>query len=78
MFSEKDELEALRELHAHPPRLVLYTYISPEEYLRIWPASDPRRLRMSGIEDFLKENYQATGQWSDLQLLEAGTSRAAR
>jgi hypothetical protein len=33
---------------------------------------------MSGIEDFLKENYQATGQWSDLQLLEAGTSRAAR
>ena len=70
MFSVKDELEALSELQAHPPRLVLYSYISPEEYLRIWPASDPRRLRMSGIEEFLRQNYRQTGQWSDLQLLQ--------
>ncbi len=70
MFSDKEESEALSELQAHPPRLVIYAYISPERYMRIWPASDPRRLRMPGIEDFLRDNYRQTGQWADLQLLE--------
>jgi 4-amino-4-deoxy-L-arabinose transferase-like glycosyltransferase len=71
MFSDKDESEALSELEAHPPRLVIYAYISPERYMHIWPASDPRRLRMPGIEDFLRDNYRETGQWADLQLLES-------
>jgi hypothetical protein len=69
MFSDQDESEALSELRAHPPRWVFYTRVSPEAYLRIWPGSDPRRLQMSGIEDFLRENYQETEQWADFKLL---------
>lgn len=77
MFSDQDESEALNELRAHPPRWVFYTHVPPEAYLRIWPGSDPRRLQMAGIEDFLRENYQETGQWADFQLLEAGKIMAA-
>ena len=69
MFSDKDESEALKELRAHPPRWVFYTYVPPEAYLRIWPGSDPRRLQMAGIEDFLRENYEGKEQWADFQLL---------
>jgi len=69
MFSDQDESEALNELRAHPPRWVFYTHVSPEAYLRIWPGSDPRRLQMAGIEDFLRENYEGTEQWADFKLL---------
>jgi hypothetical protein len=69
MFSDQDESEALNELRAHPPRWVFYTQVSPEAYLRIWPGSDPRRLQMVGIEDFLRENYAGTEQWADFKLL---------
>src|SRR5665213_239550 len=75
MFSAKDESEALTELRAHPPQWVFYTHVSPDAYLRIWPGSDPRRLEMAGIENFLRENYQEKGRWADFQLLE-GRSRA--
>jgi hypothetical protein len=70
MFSDQDEADALSELRAHPPRFVFYTYAPPEAYLRIWPGSDPRRLRMARIEDFFQENYRETGRWADFQLLE--------
>jgi hypothetical protein len=70
MFSAKDESNALSDLRAHPPRWVFYTHVPPEAYLRIWPGSDPERLQMRGIEDFLRENYQASEQWPDFQLLE--------
>jgi len=69
MFSDQDESEALNELRAHPPRWVFYTQVPPEAYLRIWPGSDPRRLQMAGIEDFLRENYEGTEQWADFKLL---------
>jgi len=69
MFSDQDESEALNELRAHPPRWVFYTQVPPEAYLRIWPGSDPRRLQMAGIEDFLRENYAGTEQWADFKLL---------
>lgn len=75
MFSDNDEVEALSELRAHPPRWVFYTHVPPEAYLRIWPGSDPRRLQMAGIEDFLKENYEGTEQWADFNLLKLADAR---
>jgi hypothetical protein len=75
MFSDRDESEALSELRAHPPRWVFYTNVPAELYLRIWPGSDPRRLRMASIEDFLRENYQETGEWADFKLLELTDAR---
>ena len=70
MFSDKDESDVLSDLRAHPPRWVFYTHVPPEAYLRIWPGSDPRRLEMTGIENFLQENYREKEQWTDFQLLE--------
>jgi len=70
MFSDSDEAEALSELRAHPPRWVFYTHVPAEAYLRIWPGSDPRRLQMAGIEDFLRQNYEGTEEWADFRLLE--------
>jgi len=77
MFSDQDESEALSELRAHPPRWVFYTHVSPEAYLRIWPGSDPQRLQMMGIEDFLRENYQETEQWADFKLLTLTDARTS-
>jgi hypothetical protein len=71
MFSEADEAKALSELRTQPPRWVFYTHVPPEAYLRIWPGSDPQRLRMAGIEDFLRENYRESETWADFQLLAA-------
>jgi len=70
MFSDQDESDALSELRAHPPQWVFYTQVPPEAYLRIWPGSDPRRLRMAGIESFLRENYLEKEEWADFKLLE--------
>lgn len=75
MFSESDEAEALSELRTHPPRWVFYTHVPPEAYLRMWPGSDPRRLQMAGIENFLKENYGGTEQWADFTLLKLADAR---
>jgi hypothetical protein len=74
MFSERDESEVLQELRARPPRWVVYAHVSPERIMFIWPSSDPRRMQMPGIESFLRENYQETEHWADLQLLEMVTS----
>jgi hypothetical protein len=71
MFSDRDEMEALRELTAHPPRWILYAHVSPEQLLLLWPSSDPHRLHMPSIEAYLRENYRETDRWEDLQLLEA-------
>jgi hypothetical protein len=76
MFSDKDESEALSELRAHPPQWVFYTHVPPEAYLRIWPGSDPRRLQMADIEDFLRENYEGTEQWADFRLLRLTDARS--
>jgi hypothetical protein len=75
MFSKSDEAGALSELRTHPPRWVFYTHVPPEAYLRIWPGSDPRRLQMAGIEDFLKENYEGTEQWADFNVLKLADAR---
>jgi len=70
MFPESDETLALEELEAQPPRWVFYMDLSPDQFLRIWPASDPRRLRMPRIESFLKSNYQKVEESGGFELLE--------
>jgi hypothetical protein len=59
MMSDQDERTAYVELNAHPPDWILYRNIPPAEYLRIWPRTDPARLRMPLIEDFIRTRYVA-------------------
>ena len=58
MMSDADEALALGELQARPPGKILYQDVGPEMILRIWPASDPARLRMRRIETFVSGNYR--------------------
>jgi hypothetical protein len=53
-----DEEIALKELMAKPPKWVLHNEVAPEEYLKHWPSSDPKRLRLNSIEEFLSANYR--------------------
>jgi hypothetical protein len=57
MMSDADERTAVSELIPHPPKWVLYRDLAPTDYLRIWPGSDPTRLRMKLVEEFISANY---------------------
>jgi hypothetical protein len=58
LMTDDDEMTALKELQARPPAWVLYEDVSPEMYLKHWPSSDPKRLRMNSIEEFFRANYR--------------------
>jgi len=69
MFPKQDEDEVLRTLRAHPPDAVVYRAVSPAFYLKIWPSSDPTRLRMTEIEDFLRDRYRVAASEGKFQIL---------
>jgi len=73
MMSIEDEQASVAELTGRPPEIVLYRDVSPESYLRIWPSSDPSKLRMNVMEKFLRANYavsaSAENAAGELQLL---------
>lgn len=58
MMSDEDERIALAELTANPPEWILFRNLQARDYLRIWPGSDPARLRMPRIEEFIRTRYQ--------------------
>lgn len=58
MMSNADENTALGALIQSPPGKVLYIDVPVEAYLRMFPSSDPKRLRMQKIEDWLRANYE--------------------
>jgi 4-amino-4-deoxy-L-arabinose transferase-like glycosyltransferase len=77
MMTDQDERSVLQDLHRRPPRWVFYEYIPPESYLRIWPGSDPSRLRFHRLEDHFQTRYrvearvrQGSGEFRLLRLPE--------
>jgi hypothetical protein len=58
MMSNVDESVALAELNAHPPDRILYENISESQILNIWPGTDPARLRLYRIENYLAARYR--------------------
>ena len=69
MFPDEDVLNALHALEANPPSFVVYRSISPEAYLKIWPSSDPKRLRMPEIESFIKAHYRLEARAGKFEIL---------
>lgn len=57
MMADADEDQALASLMSAPPAKVFYMDVPEWAYLRLFPSSDPRRLRMHKIENWLRENY---------------------
>ena len=64
MMADADEDQALASLKNTPPTKVLYADVPASAYLRIFPSSDPRRLRMHKIERWLRENYDRDPQFA--------------
>jgi hypothetical protein len=58
MMGDEDETAALAELIANPPQWIIYRDLDAEAYLRIWPGSDPAKLRMRRIEEFIRTRYR--------------------
>ncbi|MBV8729791.1 MAG: glycosyltransferase family 39 protein [Acidobacteriia bacterium] len=69
MFTKADERQVLRALSAHPPENAIYRYISKIGYLRIWPGSDPARLSMPEIEEFLAAHYVTVARPGKFRIL---------
>ncbi|MBI2688122.1 MAG: hypothetical protein HYX27_17600 [Acidobacteria bacterium] len=68
LFTLDDEKLATDEMRRRPPSKVLYMDVAPEEFLRIWPATDPSRLQLRHIHSFVTANYQDTAQFRNLHI----------
>lgn len=60
MMADADESAALNELQARPPAKVLYQDVRASFILKIWPSSDPARLRLRRIESYLAARYHVS------------------
>jgi hypothetical protein len=81
MMSIADETAALEELAQNPPQRVIYYDLPEWQILRLWPGSDPARLRLTQIESYLASHYRATSSipfsGGDLRVLEPKPYTAA-
>jgi hypothetical protein len=69
MFSADEERQALAELEASPPDRILYVDVPPAAYQRMWPGSDPSRLRFPAIEQFIAARYRPLARHGAYRLL---------
>jgi hypothetical protein len=74
MMTRQDELRAVEELQASPPRWVIYENYPPQAVLSIWPGSDPALIPMSAMNSYLSAHYRAveavTGPWGHVVVME--------
>jgi hypothetical protein len=59
MMTDDDEGALLAELEGRPPTWVIYNDLPVSEILRVFPSSDPKRLRFLRLEAWLKGRYEA-------------------
>jgi len=53
MFTTDEELAAKAEMEQSPPDYILYLDVPKSAYLRMWPNTDPARLRLPLMEQFI-------------------------
>jgi hypothetical protein len=59
MMTSDDENSVVAALQLRPPCCVIYNDLSVAEILRVFPSSDPARLRVSLVANWLRERYAA-------------------
>lgn len=73
MMTRADEQHALAELKARPPQWVVLSEIPAEAVMRVWPGSDPERIPMQALRQYLKDKYLAMdivqGKWGSAILM---------
>ena len=67
MMNDQDEAAALADLERNPPHWIFYEDVPPQTYLRIWPHSDPKRLRMPQLEAFIRSRYRLANEYRSPQ-----------
>lgn len=68
MFTQADEIRATMDIQAQPPAKVLYLDIAPEQFLRLFPSSDPSKLKLSILHNYVVKNFEPAGQFQNLHL----------
>ncbi|MBL8239371.1 MAG: hypothetical protein JNM66_18245 [Bryobacterales bacterium] len=68
LFTLADEQQAAADIRNKPPSKIIYMDIAKSEYLRIWPASDPNRLELRFLHQFVTANYAPTAQFRNLHV----------
>jgi len=58
MMNADDEVRAIAELSAAPPRWVIFEEMPPAAILILWPGSDPARIPMAAIHRYLDLHYR--------------------
>jgi hypothetical protein len=78
LFTVADENFAISDMTHTPPAKVLYMDIAPSELIRIWPASDPSRLKLNHLHRFVLNNFEPGARFRNLQIYTPRTAAAIR
>jgi len=74
MMTAEDERRAIAELDAGRPRWVVLADILPQTVLAFWPGSDPARIPMRAMHEYIQAHYrqveQVNGKWGAMSILE--------
>ena len=68
VFTLDDERLAVEDMVRKPPRKVLYVAVAKEEFLRIFPSSDPERLQLHYLHNFVEKNFQRVESFKKFHL----------
>src|SRR5579863_10114127 len=57
MMGDREEQSVLADLRRSPPHWVMFLRVTPEQYLRVFPSTDPARLHFRAIESWIDSHY---------------------
>lgn len=68
MMTVADEQAAIADLKKDPPEKVLFHNVSAQQYLRIWPSSDPARMRLPELDAYVQQHYRLSAEFEAYRL----------
>jgi len=68
LFTVADERVAIAEMQKKPPTKVLYMDIAEQEFMRMWPSSDPAKLRLKELHAFVTTHFEANAKHGNMQI----------
>ena len=68
LFTVNDERLATEDMIRKPPAKVLYMDVRKEQFLRITPAIDPKRLQLHYVHNFVENNFQRVAHFKTFHL----------
>jgi hypothetical protein len=77
LFTEADEKLAADEIRRRTPAKVLYMDIPPADILHIWPNTDPTRLQLHYLHNFVTANFQPAAKFGNFHLYTPPVTAAA-